>query len=106
MVKPTRSVKANLIYVHKYFFRQVTGLEGGTTKHASAANQLPGIQDTNNLTFTLGKFSVVDILDTNQYAHDASTDFMNWSIIDSGTFDYAADSCGYTLGAAAEWTQS
>lgn len=31
---------------------------------------------------------------------------MNWSIIDSGAFDYAADAWGYTLGAAAEWTQS
>lgn len=90
----------------RIFFRQVIGLEGGTTKLASAANQLAGIQATNNLTFTLGKFSVVDIFDINQYAHDARTDFMNWSIIDSGAFDYAADAWGYTLGAAAEWTQS
>ena len=30
---------------------------------------------------------------------------MNWSIIDTGTFDYAADPWGYTYGAAAEWYQ-
>ena len=30
---------------------------------------------------------------------------MNWSIIDTGTFDYAADAWGYTYGASAEWYQ-
>jgi hypothetical protein len=30
---------------------------------------------------------------------------MNWSIIDTGSFDYAADSWGYTYGAAVEWYQ-
>ena len=30
---------------------------------------------------------------------------MNWSIVDTGTFDYAADAWGYTVGAAAEWYQ-
>src|SRR5215813_12524155 len=28
---------------------------------------------------------------------------MNWSLIDAGSFDYAADAWGYTYGAAAEW---
>ncbi len=30
-------------------------------------------------------------------------DFLNWSVIDAGTFDYAADAWGYTAGGAAEW---
>jgi high affinity Mn2+ porin len=30
---------------------------------------------------------------------------MNWSLVDAGTFDYAADAWGYTYGAAAEWYQ-
>src|SRR5207302_2657040 len=32
-------------------------------------------------------------------------DFLNWAIIDTGTFDYAADAWGYTYGAAVEWYQ-
>jgi high affinity Mn2+ porin len=28
---------------------------------------------------------------------------MNWAAIDAGSFDYAADAWGYTIGAAAEW---
>jgi high affinity Mn2+ porin len=29
-------------------------------------------------------------------------DFLNWAAVDAGTFDYAADAWGYTVGAAAE----
>src|SRR5262249_42889345 len=32
-------------------------------------------------------------------------DFLNWAAIDAGTFDYAADAWGYTVGAAVEWYQ-
>ena len=30
---------------------------------------------------------------------------MNWALIDTGSYDYAADAWGYTYGAAAEWYQ-
>jgi high affinity Mn2+ porin len=52
---------------------------------------------------TVGKFSVTDVFDTNQYAHDPKRDFLNWALLDAGSFDYAADAWGYTVGAAAEW---
>ena len=54
---------------------------------------------------TFGKFSVTDIFDANQYAHDPKGDFMNWSLINSGAFDYAADAWGYSYGLATEWNQ-
>jgi len=57
------------------------------------------------VTFTFGKFSVVDIFDTNTYAHDPKADFLNWGMLDMGAFDYAAEAWGFTYGAAAEWTQ-
>jgi len=60
---------------------------------------------TDNLVITAGKFAVTDMFDTNAYAHDPSNDFLNWAIIDSGAFDYAADAWGFTYGAAAEWTK-
>jgi high affinity Mn2+ porin len=53
----------------------------------------------------VGKFGVVDVFDTNKYAHDPRNDFMNWTIADTGTFDYAADAWAYTYGAAVEWYQ-
>jgi high affinity Mn2+ porin len=69
----------------------------------AAANQLGGIQRGNRVVITVGKFSVGDVFDMNQYAHDPRGDFLNWAVIDAGTFDYAADAWGYTAGAAVEW---
>jgi high affinity Mn2+ porin len=87
------------------FFRQTIDLGGETEKLDPDLNQLAGTQTANRLVFTIGKFSVVDIFDTNKYAHDPRNDFLNWSIIDMGSFDYAAEAWGYTYGAAAEWYQ-
>jgi high affinity Mn2+ porin len=88
------------------FFRYTLGLGGEDEKIAPGLNQLAGARQTDNLIVTVGKFSVVDIFDTNAYAHDPRSDFLNWSIIEAGAFDYAADAWGYTYGGAAEWTQS
>jgi high affinity Mn2+ porin len=59
----------------------------------------------NRLVITAGKMGVGDIFDTNKYAHDPRGDFLNWSLVDTGSFDYAANAWGYTYGVAAEWYQ-
>jgi high affinity Mn2+ porin len=93
------------IRLPRAFGRYVIGLGGETEADAPAANELSGSHRADNLTLTLGKFSVTDIFDTNSYAHDPRADFLNWAIIDAGAFDYAADAWGFTYGAAAEWSQ-
>ena len=60
----------------------------------------------NRVVVTLGKLNVTDIFDDNQFAHDFKNDFLGWSMIDAGTFDYAADAWGYSFGGAVEWFQS
>ena len=87
------------------FIRQTIDLGGETEKVEAGAAQFAGSTTANRLVLTIGKLSVVDIFDTNKYAHDPRTDFLNWAIVDTGTFDYAADAWGYTYGAAAEWYQ-
>jgi high affinity Mn2+ porin len=87
------------------FFRQTINLGGEMQKVDPDLNQLGGSQTANRVVITVGKLSVVDIFDTNKYAHDPRNDFMNWSIVDAGTFDYAADAWGSTYGAAVEWYQ-
>jgi high affinity Mn2+ porin len=84
------------------FLRQTIDLGGDSQPVDADLNQLAGAQTANRLVLTVGKFSVVDVFDTNQYAHDPRGDFLNWSLIDAGTFDYAANAWGYTYGAAAE----
>jgi high affinity Mn2+ porin len=101
-------VGANIPYLRlpRAFLRQVFPLGGGEEKVEASANQLAGTRTTDNIVLTLGKFSATDIFDINSYAHDPRSDFLNWSVIDAGAFDYAADAWGFTYGAAAEWTQS
>jgi high affinity Mn2+ porin len=89
--------------VPRLFIRQTIALGGSSQATEASPNQLAGSTTTNNLVVTVGKFAVVDVFDTNRYAHDPRADFLNWSVIDAGTFDYAADAWGFTYGAAAEW---
>jgi high affinity Mn2+ porin len=77
--------------------------EGGERETVEGvADQLGGSRNVDRWVFTVGKFGVTDIFDTNQYAHDPRSDFLNWAAVDGGAFDYAADAWGYTVGAAAE----
>ena len=85
------------------FLRQTINLGGESEKVEAGINQLAGTQTANRLVVTVGKFAITDIFDTNKYAHDARTDFLNWALIDTATFDYASDAWGYTYGAAVEW---
>ena len=85
------------------FIRQTLNLGERTDSVAAAANQFAAARSADRWVLTIGKISVADIFDTNQYAHDPRGDFLNWSIVDTGSFDYAADAWGYTVGAAAEW---
>lgn len=86
----------------RWFLRQTIDLGGETEKVDADLNQLAMHQKSNRLVLWLGKFGVVDVFDTNHQAHDPRSDFLNWTVIDAGTFDYAANAWGYTYGAAAE----
>jgi high affinity Mn2+ porin len=85
------------------FFRQTIDLGGQMEAVAPTLNQLGGTETADRLVFTIGKFAVTDIFDTNKYANDPTTDFLNWSIVNMGAFDYAANAWGYTYGVAAQW---
>ena len=87
------------------FIRQTIDLGGDSQKVESDVDKFSGSQTANRVVITVGKFGVTDIFDNNKYAHDPRNDFMNWALIDTGTFDYAADAWGFTYGAAAEWYQ-
>jgi len=91
--------------VQRYFIRQTIDLGNETQKVEADINQFAGSQTANRLVLTVGKFAVVDIFDTNKYANNAKSDFLNWSVVNAGSFDYAGDGWGYSYGAAAEWYQ-
>ncbi|RTL48195.1 MAG: carbohydrate porin [Rhodocyclaceae bacterium] len=90
-------------YRARLFLRQTWGLGGGREKQESDANQLAGSVDKHRVVLTAGNLSVGDIFDDNVYSHDPRTQFMNWSIMTHGAYDYAADARGYTWGMALEY---
>ncbi|WBO22148.1 carbohydrate porin [Sphingomonas abietis] len=91
--------------LQRAFLRQTIDLGGETETTEGEANQFAGTHSANRIVVTAGKFGVGDIFDTNKYAHDPRGDFLNWSLVDAGSFDYAADAWGYSTGIAAEWYQ-
>jgi high affinity Mn2+ porin len=89
----------------RLFVRQTLDLDDNREDTGGGANAFEARHSADRWVFTVGKFGVTDVFDTNQYAHDPRNDFLNWAVVDAGTFDYAADAWGYTAGAAAEWYQ-
>ena len=89
----------------RVFVRQVIGLGGATEKIEEGQNQLASTEDISRITITAGKFAASDIFDNNSYSHDPRTQFLNWSMMESGAWDYPADARGYTKGFAIELNQ-
>ena len=90
-------------YAARLFLRQIWGLGGGSEKVESDANQLAGSVDRRRLVLTAGKLSTLDLFDDNAYSHDPRTQFLNWSLMTYGAYDYAADARGYSWGFALEY---
>jgi high affinity Mn2+ porin len=95
--------KEPYVKLPRLFLRQTIDLGGARAPTDADLNVLGGSQASDRLVITVGKFGVPDVFDANGDAHDPRQDFLNWSLIDTGSFDYAADAWGFTYGAAAEW---
>lgn len=51
----------------------------------------------------VGKMSVADYFDVNSVGSDSHLQFLNWTAVNNGAYDYAADTRGYTVAATAEY---
>jgi high affinity Mn2+ porin len=89
--------------IPRAFLRQTVDLGGEAQKVDAGINQFAGTQTEDRLVITVGKFGVVDIFDKNKYANDPRNDFLNWTLVNTGAFDYAADAWAFTYGGAVEW---
>ena len=91
------------VYNARLFIRHSFGIGGGEKSVPSAANQIAGLVDKNRVVLTVGKVSLMDLFDGNKYSHDPRTQFLNWSLMANGAYDYAADMRGYASGVAVEY---
>ncbi len=90
------------LYMARLFFRQTWGQGGERVQVASGQNQLAGTTDSDRVVLTVGDLALNDIFDASSYAHDPRTQFLNWSFLTHGAYDFAANARGYTWGAAIE----
>jgi high affinity Mn2+ porin len=92
-------------YLARAFLRATIPLGGSSQDTEPGLLAVGGHQPTRRLVLTGGILSTADIFDTNRYANSTRTQFLNWSFINNTAWDFAADTRGYTRGAAAEWIE-
>ncbi|WP_200890699.1 carbohydrate porin [Pedobacter lusitanus] len=66
---------------------------------------LPVTEKKRYFSITAGKFGLSDFFDNNAFSHDARSQFMNWSLMANGAWDYPANTRGYVFGAILELGQ-
>jgi high affinity Mn2+ porin len=86
--------------IHKVFALSTDKVASQRT-YLSLFDELP----RRRLEIRFGKFSMPDFFDQNSVGSDTHFQFMNWTIDNSGTWDYVADTRGYTVGFVADYEE-
>lgn len=84
--------------VHKVFALSKDKVENQRS-FLSLFDELP----RRRLEIRVGKFSIVDFFDVNSTGSDTHFQFLNWAVDNNGSYDYAADTRGYTVGVLADY---
>lgn len=85
-------------YIARLYVTQDFGFGDERETFSSDANQLAGSRPATRYSITVGRFTLTDFFDNNRYTHDPRSQFMGWSIMYNGAWDYPADTRGYTWG--------
>src|SRR3984893_14581609 len=91
-------------YLARGFIRNTWAIGDAEEMVEEDANQLGGRQPVKRFTLIAGKFAMTDYFGVNTYSNDPREQFMNWSLMYNGAWDYPADSRGYTVGTMQELT--
>ena len=90
-------------YIARSYLRWTLPLGDQTNPVERGQDQLPGNEATKHIEVKLGLMAVNDDFDKNRYADATRTQFMNWSLWNNTTWDFAADTRGYTYGVMIGW---
>jgi high affinity Mn2+ porin len=90
-------------YVARAIFRYVLPLsDESDDAHVGPLGMLKSLP-AKRLEFRAGKVALADFFDVNGVGSDSHFQFMNWTIVNNGAWDYAADTRGYTYAAILEY---
>lgn len=90
-------------YLSRYQVHQVFGLTQKTTSQEPGPFALAPSVPVRRFEFRAGKMTLPDFFDINAIGSDSHLQFMNWTVVNNGAWDYAADTRGYTVGGIAEY---
>ena len=99
---PRVSTATPTLYLARAYMRNTFALGPETQFVEGDANQTAGMRPVRRYTSVVGKFGLSDFFDNNTYSHDPREQFMNWSLMYNGAWDYPADVRGYTAGVMQE----
>ena len=94
------------VFIARAFFQQQIPLSKGSFENVEDdVNQIKDKVAAKRITISAGKFAISDFFDGNQYSHDPRTQFLNWSLMSNGAWDYPANTRGYTFGIVTEFVK-
>jgi hypothetical protein len=91
------------IYVPRVMLHQVIPLSDERVPVVRTPLSFAPDLPVRRLELRVGKFSAVDFFDVNIVGGDIQHQFMNWTVVNNGAYDYAADIRGYTFGVVIEY---
>jgi hypothetical protein len=86
--------------IHKVFALSKDKIENDRNA-LSLFDELP----RRRLEVRFGKFGLADFFDQNSAGSDSHFQFTNWTVDQTGAWDFAADTCGYTVGVTADFEE-
>jgi high affinity Mn2+ porin len=91
-------------YIARAEFHKVFALsEEEEDQQRNPTNSILTKMPVRRLEFRAGKLSLVDFFDVNPVGSDSHLQFLNWTADTNGSYDYAADTRGYTFAAIVEY---
>jgi high affinity Mn2+ porin len=92
------------LYAARAYLMNTWALGPETEMLEAGPNQLTGKVPARRFTVINGRFAITDFFDNNTYSHDPRRQFMNWSLMYNGAWDYPSDVRGYSIGSLQELT--
>ena len=90
-------------YLARGMIHKVFALSKDKIENERAALSLFDELPRRRLEVRFGKFSLADFFDQNSVGSDSHFQFTNWTVDQTGAWDFAADTRGYTVGVTADY---
>jgi len=90
-------------YIARLYIEQRLPLTQRKENVEDDQNQIRETTYADYFSIALGKFSLSDFFDASEICNDPRVQFLNWALMGSGSWDYPANTRGYTMGMVAQY---